>query len=74
MFKKYLPYQVVFLVQQQGKEMRTCPALQASLHCLDSEAPALSMDLAGVTAMWICRYPGVLPADITTASLFILFY
>lgn len=28
---------------------------------------------ARVIAMWICHFSGVLPADITTASLFVLF-
>lgn len=73
MFKKYLPSQVVSPVQHPEKEKRTCPTLQASLHCLGFEAPALCTDLTGVTAMCICHFPGVLPADIPTAKA-CLFY
>lgn len=71
MFKKHLPYQayVPCSAPREGEEDLPCPT---SVRCLGFEAPALSMDLAGVTAMWICPFPGILPADIMTASVFIL--
>lgn len=72
MFKKYLPYQAYVPCPREGEEDLPCPAPQTSVRCLGFEAPVLSMDLAGITAMWICRFPGVLPADIITASVFVL--
>lgn len=55
---------------REGEDSLPCSTPQASVRCLGFEAPAL--DLAGVTAVWICYFPGVLPADIMTASMFVL--
>ena len=42
-------------------------------HACVQHGPRSQMLAEHVIAMWICRFPGILPADITTASLFVLF-
>lgn len=78
MLKKYLPYRVVSPLQHPGKE-RNLPLLCICtfwFRWVCSEArprSARTLLAARVIAVRICRFPGVLPADVTTASLFVLF-
>lgn len=66
----------------QGKRRGACPCSASACfgftgfalkHACTQHGPRSRMLAAHVTAMWICRFPGVSPADVTIAGLIVLF-
>lgn len=76
--KKFCLTEWCLLFSTQGRRSGACPCT-FWFHCFALKHACVQQGLcsrtlvAHIIAMRICRFPGVLPADITTASLFVLF-